>query len=118
MSEDSVSTGHGRVASTAAAAPAPLRSSRVRNPHVQGQTPDLAELDAASAEGAAGDTPTHAMIGAMGNDHEPIDLHHQGERVVGVYLVETEDGPALFDCGPTSTLDRLLQGLGDRGVRL
>jgi glyoxylase-like metal-dependent hydrolase (beta-lactamase superfamily II) len=58
------------------------------------------------------------MIGAMGNDHEPIDLHHQGERVVGVYLVETDDGPALFDCGPTSTLDRLLQGLGDRGVRL
>src|SRR5207247_11074927 len=31
----------------------------------------------------------------------PIDLRFGGrERVIGVYLLETEDGPALFDCRP------------------
>lgn len=50
---------------------------------------------------------------------EPIDLHHQGaERVIGVYLVETAEGPALFDCGPASTVDALRQGLGERGLDL
>jgi glyoxylase-like metal-dependent hydrolase (beta-lactamase superfamily II) len=49
----------------------------------------------------------------------PIDLHHSGvERSVGVYLVDTEDGPALFDCGPSSTLDALKAGLRDRGLEL
>ena len=28
---------------------------------------------------------------------DPLDLHSQGmERVIGSYLLETEDGPALF----------------------
>jgi glyoxylase-like metal-dependent hydrolase (beta-lactamase superfamily II) len=50
---------------------------------------------------------------------EPIDLHHQGaERVIGVYLIETEDGLALFDCGPASTVDALKRGLGERGLEL
>ncbi len=50
---------------------------------------------------------------------EPIDLHHQGaERVIGSYLVETADGPALFDCGPSSCLERLKDGLHHRGVEL
>ncbi|MFN2467073.1 MAG: MBL fold metallo-hydrolase [Gaiellaceae bacterium] len=49
---------------------------------------------------------------------EPIDLHHQGERVVGVYLVETEDGPGLFDCGPASVLPALKSGLRERGLEL
>ncbi len=50
---------------------------------------------------------------------EPIDLHHQGaERVIGSYLVETTDGPALFDCGPSSCLERLKDGLHQRGVEL
>ncbi len=49
----------------------------------------------------------------------PIDLHHQGlERAVGAYLLETEDGPALFDCGPASTLDALKAGLAGRGLAL
>jgi len=45
----------------------------------------------------------------MGVDnHTPIDLHHQGvERVIGCYRVETDDGPALFDCGPARTFERL-----------
>jgi glyoxylase-like metal-dependent hydrolase (beta-lactamase superfamily II) len=47
----------------------------------------------------------------------PIDLHHQGaERVIGAYLLDTEDGPALFDCGPTSCIDALASGLRERGV--
>jgi glyoxylase-like metal-dependent hydrolase (beta-lactamase superfamily II) len=49
----------------------------------------------------------------------PIDLHHQGvERVIGSYLVETSDGPAVFDCGPTSALPALVAGLRERGVEL
>ena len=49
----------------------------------------------------------------------PIDLHHQGvERVIGSYLVETSDGPAVFDCGPASALPKLEAGLRDRGVGL
>jgi glyoxylase-like metal-dependent hydrolase (beta-lactamase superfamily II) len=47
---------------------------------------------------------------------EPIDVHHLGERVVGVYLLATPDGPALFDCGPTSTLERLRSGLRGHGL--
>ena len=48
---------------------------------------------------------------------EPIDLRHQGaERVIGVYLVETEGGLALFDCGPTTCVDALENGLRARGV--
>jgi glyoxylase-like metal-dependent hydrolase (beta-lactamase superfamily II) len=47
----------------------------------------------------------------------PLDLHHQGdERVIGVYVLETEDGPALFDCGPTSSLPGLKAGLAERGL--
>jgi glyoxylase-like metal-dependent hydrolase (beta-lactamase superfamily II) len=50
---------------------------------------------------------------------DPIDLHHQGaERVIGSYLLETDDGPALFDCGPTTALERLKAGLRDRGLEL
>ncbi len=50
---------------------------------------------------------------------EPIDLRHQAtDRVIGVYLLETEDGPALFDCGPTTCIDALKAGLRDRGLHL
>jgi glyoxylase-like metal-dependent hydrolase (beta-lactamase superfamily II) len=50
---------------------------------------------------------------------EPIDLLHQGaERVIGSYLLETPEGPALFDCGPSSCLDRLKEGLRERGLQL
>jgi glyoxylase-like metal-dependent hydrolase (beta-lactamase superfamily II) len=49
----------------------------------------------------------------------PIDLHHLGaERVIGVYLVDTQDGPALFDCGPASCVDALKSGLRDHGLEL
>jgi glyoxylase-like metal-dependent hydrolase (beta-lactamase superfamily II) len=50
--------------------------------------------------------------------HDPIDLRHQTERVVGVYLVETDDGPALFDCGPATCVDALKAGLSARGLSL
>jgi glyoxylase-like metal-dependent hydrolase (beta-lactamase superfamily II) len=50
---------------------------------------------------------------------EPIDLRHQGvERVIGAYLLETEDGPALFDCGPSTCIGALKQGLAARGHEL
>ena len=50
---------------------------------------------------------------------EPIDLRFGGnEHVIGVYLLETEDGPALFDCGPSTCVDRLKEGLGERGLGL
>ena len=46
-----------------------------------------------------------------------IDLHFgTQERAIGVYLVETTDGIALFDCGPTSTLPALEAGLADHGL--
>ncbi len=50
---------------------------------------------------------------------EPLDLLHVGrERVVGCYLVETDDGPALFDCGPASCSGTLKERLRERGVEL
>ncbi len=50
---------------------------------------------------------------------EPIDLLHQGAtRNIGCYIVETDDGPALFDCGPASALPALKKGLADRGLEL
>jgi glyoxylase-like metal-dependent hydrolase (beta-lactamase superfamily II) len=48
-----------------------------------------------------------------------IDLHFAGrERAIGVYVVETDDGLALFDCGPTSTLPALHAGLAAHGLEL
>jgi glyoxylase-like metal-dependent hydrolase (beta-lactamase superfamily II) len=49
----------------------------------------------------------------------PIDLLHRGaERNVGCYLVETDEGTALFDCGPTTCLPVLKAGLAERGLEL
>jgi glyoxylase-like metal-dependent hydrolase (beta-lactamase superfamily II) len=48
-----------------------------------------------------------------------IDLHFGGaEHAIGVYLVDTNDGLALFDCGPASTLDALDAGLAQHGLEL
>jgi glyoxylase-like metal-dependent hydrolase (beta-lactamase superfamily II) len=50
---------------------------------------------------------------------EPLDLLHLGhERVIGCYLLETDDGPALFDCGPASCFETLVERLGERGLGL
>jgi glyoxylase-like metal-dependent hydrolase (beta-lactamase superfamily II) len=50
---------------------------------------------------------------------EPLDLRHGGaERVIGSYLLETEGGPAIFDCGPTTCIDALKEGLRSRGLEL
>jgi glyoxylase-like metal-dependent hydrolase (beta-lactamase superfamily II) len=49
---------------------------------------------------------------------EPIDLLHLGnERVIGVYVVETPEGPALFDCGPASTFERLREAVDLAEIR-
>jgi glyoxylase-like metal-dependent hydrolase (beta-lactamase superfamily II) len=46
-----------------------------------------------------------------------VDLHFGGrEHAVGVYVVDTDDGPALFDVGPTSTLPALEAGLARHGL--
>ena len=50
---------------------------------------------------------------------EPIDLMHMGlDRIIAVYVVETDDGLALFDCGPASTVATLEAGLAARGLAL
>ena len=48
-----------------------------------------------------------------------IDLHFGGRvEAIGVYLVDTDDGPALFDCGPASSLPALEAGLAANGLAL
>jgi glyoxylase-like metal-dependent hydrolase (beta-lactamase superfamily II) len=48
-----------------------------------------------------------------------IDLNFHGrEQAIGVYLFETPDGLALQDCGPASTLPRLVEGLREHDVEL
>ena len=50
---------------------------------------------------------------------DPLDLHHEGlERVIGVYVLETEDGLALQDCGPSTAIRSLKAGLAERGLVL
>jgi glyoxylase-like metal-dependent hydrolase (beta-lactamase superfamily II) len=50
---------------------------------------------------------------------EPLDLLHLGrERVIGVYLVDTPAGLALFDCGPATCVPALTEGLRGRGLEL
>jgi len=48
-----------------------------------------------------------------------LDLRHLGrERVIGSYLLQTSDGPALFDCGPTTCVLELKARLAERGLDL
>ena len=50
---------------------------------------------------------------------QPIDLVHAGNaRSVGVYLLDTSQGLALHDCGPTSCIEALKRGLAARGHEL
>src|SRR5688572_33299563 len=50
---------------------------------------------------------------------EPLDLLHCGDtRRIASYLVETDDGLALFDCGPTSCLPALREAVATRGIEL
>jgi glyoxylase-like metal-dependent hydrolase (beta-lactamase superfamily II) len=51
--------------------------------------------------------------------HEPIDLLHRGIRhSVGCYVLDSNDGPALFDCGPAVTVPTLKAELAERGLKL
>ena len=50
---------------------------------------------------------------------EPIDLLHQGiPHSIGSYLLDTDDGPAIFDCGPSTTVAALEAGLAQEGLAL
>jgi glyoxylase-like metal-dependent hydrolase (beta-lactamase superfamily II) len=52
-------------------------------------------------------------------DVAPLDLRHLGnERAIACYLLETDDGPALLDCGPAVTVAALKTGLAQRGLEL
>ena len=49
----------------------------------------------------------------------PLDLLHLGrERVIGSYLLDTAEGPALFDCGPSTCVATLKQRLHENGLEL
>ena len=49
----------------------------------------------------------------------PIDLHHQSaDRAIGCYLLETSEGLALNDCGPSVCVASLAQALEERGLSL
>jgi glyoxylase-like metal-dependent hydrolase (beta-lactamase superfamily II) len=51
--------------------------------------------------------------------HEPLDLLHLGNpRTIGAFLVETDDGPALNDCGPSSCVEQLETALAEQGLAL
>jgi glyoxylase-like metal-dependent hydrolase (beta-lactamase superfamily II) len=48
-----------------------------------------------------------------------LDLNFRGApQAIGVYLVDTDDGTALFDCGPASTLPTLEEQLAAHGLAL
>jgi glyoxylase-like metal-dependent hydrolase (beta-lactamase superfamily II) len=50
-------------------------------------------------------------------DH--LDLNFGGRpHAVGVYVIETDDGLALFDCGPTSTLPALESALAEHDLHI
>jgi glyoxylase-like metal-dependent hydrolase (beta-lactamase superfamily II) len=49
---------------------------------------------------------------------QPIDLQHGAPGIIASYLLETEDGPAVFECGPTTCVDHLKAGLAERGLEL
>ena len=50
---------------------------------------------------------------------EPIDLVHGGAaRTIGSYVLDTSEGLALFDCGPSSCIPALKAGLAERGHEL
>ena len=50
---------------------------------------------------------------------EPLDLRHLGrEHVIGVYLLQTEDGLTLNDCGPSTCVPELKARLAERGLEL
>jgi glyoxylase-like metal-dependent hydrolase (beta-lactamase superfamily II) len=52
-------------------------------------------------------------------ERDPIDLLHLGrERVIGCYLLETDDGLALNDCGPATCVPALKASLAERGLEL
>ena len=50
---------------------------------------------------------------------EQLDLGFLGfGNAIGPYVVDTTGGPALFDCGPATTLPRLREGLAGLGIAL
>lgn len=47
-----------------------------------------------------------------------LDLQHFRPRIIAAYLLETDDGPALFDCGPATCVPALKEALAAHGLEL
>src|SRR5207248_2935399 len=87
-----------------------------RRPWIRHTSPSWPSRTGSRSSGLPGRSPHR--IEPMGVV-EPIDLHHLGvERVIAVYLLDTPEGPALFDCGPASCVARLKAALHERGLEL
>ena len=55
----------------------------------------------------------------MSSQHQPIDLFHAGhEKTIGAYVLETPEGLALFDCGPSVCVPALKAGLAEHSHEL
>jgi glyoxylase-like metal-dependent hydrolase (beta-lactamase superfamily II) len=81
---------------------------REQRGHGSSAPPVVHDFDDALVVGGCSRANLHAMI--------MIDLRWQGlERLIAAYLVDTEDGLALVDCGPTSCLEALGAGLVAHG---
>jgi glyoxylase-like metal-dependent hydrolase (beta-lactamase superfamily II) len=62
---------------------------------------------------------SHDAVSHDAMNLNPVDLLHQGlARNVGCYVVETDDGLALYDCGPTPCIPALKAGLAERELEL
>ena len=48
----------------------------------------------------------------------PLDLHFRGHtETIAAFLLETMEGPVLFETGPQSTYPRLVEALAEKGYR-
>ena len=69
-------------------------------------------LDPALRRDRVGRRPDHrSRVRARGMTVAPIDLHHPAPGSSAATSLETPDGPALFDCGPTTCVEHLKAGL-------
>jgi glyoxylase-like metal-dependent hydrolase (beta-lactamase superfamily II) len=88
-------------------------------PTSQKLTPQVAEKERhAKIKPRAAEKPLRIPL-IQTTSVKTIDLGWQdSERLIAAYLLETDDGPALVDCGPATCLEALKRGLASNGVAL